>query len=100
MNSTSTTRKPVNRTTPSVDPIKWHCNFSGQLRVVIQSQRIFLVGNGNNDVGNKTPTRKSGRPIVGDLTETHGPKLRIDDPNSPMKKRTSVAMTQQSRDSG
>jgi hypothetical protein len=57
------------------------------------------VGSGNIDVGNKTPTRKPGRPIVGDLIETDGPKLRTDEPNPRMKERACVAMTQQSCDS-
>jgi hypothetical protein len=93
----------VNRNTPSIDPIERRCNFSGQLRVVIQQQRIFVVGNGNIDVGNKTPTRNPGQPIAGGLAETDDrSKLRIDEPN-PLKKerpKICVAMTQQSVDSG
>ena len=48
----------------SADPIRRCCNFSRQLRVVIQQQRILVVGNGNIDVGNKTPTRKPGQPRI------------------------------------
>jgi hypothetical protein len=45
----------------SADPIRWRCNFSRQLRVVVQQQRILVVGNGNIDVGNKPPARKPGQ---------------------------------------
>ena len=61
------------------------------------------MGSGNIDVGKKPPTRKARQPFVGALAETDGgSKLRIDEPN-PLKKerpRISVAMTQQSGDSG
>jgi len=36
------------------------------------------VGNGNNDVGSATATRKSGQPVVEDLSENSGSELRID----------------------
>jgi hypothetical protein len=62
---------------------------------------IFVVGNGNIDVGGKNLTRKRGRPIVGDLAQTDGcPELRIDEPNPKERSRICAAMTQQSFDSG
>jgi hypothetical protein len=36
------------------------------------------VGNGNTDVGNDTPTRKSGQPLVENLSGNHGSEPRID----------------------
>lgn len=60
------------------------------------------MGNGSIDVGKKTPTRKSGQPIVESLVATDGsPELRIDQPNPPKKsKRICVAMSLQRGDSG
>jgi hypothetical protein len=72
------------------------------LRVVSNLQhRIPVVG--NIDVGNKTPTRKTGQPTVERLYGTDGlPELRIDQPNpSPAKHSGNCgAMTLQSGDSG
>jgi hypothetical protein len=62
-----------------------------QLRVVTQQQRISVVGNGNIDVGNKTPTRKPGQPIVGRSGSADGK-------NAPPQ--MSGAMSQQRGDSG
>ena len=37
------------------------------------------MGNGNIDVGTKTPTRKTGKPIIQRLSGSNGlPELRID----------------------
>jgi hypothetical protein len=36
------------------------------------------VGSGNIDVGNDTPTRKPGQPVVENLSGTNGSELRID----------------------
>ena len=36
------------------------------------------MGSGNIDVGNDTPTRKPGQPVVEDLSGTNGSELRID----------------------
>jgi hypothetical protein len=36
------------------------------------------VGNGNNDVGSATATRKSGQPVIDDLSGNIGPEPRID----------------------
>ena len=36
------------------------------------------MGNGNIDVGSATATRKSGQPVVEDLSGNNGPGLRID----------------------
>ena len=36
------------------------------------------MGSGNIDVGNETPTRKPGQPVVEDLSGTNGSELRID----------------------
>src|SRR5690349_15266624 len=41
-----------------------------------RNQRIFVVGSGNNDVGNATPTRNSDRPAAQEA------ELRIDSPNT------------------
>jgi hypothetical protein len=61
------------------------------------------VGNGNIDVGNNTPTRKSGQPIVERLGRSNGsPELRIDKQNPQRTERPKVsgAMSQQRGDSG
>jgi hypothetical protein len=36
------------------------------------------VGNGNNDVGSATPTRKPGQPVVDNLSGSNGSGQRID----------------------
>ena len=36
------------------------------------------MGNGNIDVGSKSPTRKPGQPVVENLSESNGSELRID----------------------
>ena len=36
------------------------------------------MGNGNIDVGSATATRKSGQPVVEDLSGSNGPEPRID----------------------
>jgi hypothetical protein len=61
------------------------------------------VGNDNIDVGNKTPTRKTGQPIAERLAKSNGsPELRIEAPNTMRIKRPGVcgAMSQQNADSG
>jgi hypothetical protein len=59
------------------------------------------VGNGNIDVGNKTPTRKAGQPIAESLVVTDGsPKLRIDQSNPSKTEKICGAMSQQRGDSG
>ena len=59
------------------------------------------MGNGNMDVGNKTPTRKAGQPIVESLVVTDGsPKLRIDQSNLSKTGTICGAMSQQRGDSG
>jgi hypothetical protein len=66
-------------------------------------QRIAVVGNGNIDVGKKTPTRKPGRPGVERLARSDGSsELRIDKSNSLKKERPRIsgAMSQQRSDSG
>jgi len=66
-------------------------------------QRIAVVGNGNIGVGNKSPTRKPGPPIVERLAGSDGaPGLRIEKPNPLKAKRPAVcgAMLQQCGDSG
>jgi hypothetical protein len=61
------------------------------------------VGNGNIDVGSKTPTRESGYPTLERLAGSGGfPGLRIDR-ESPLKRegtRKCGAMSEQSADSG
>jgi hypothetical protein len=61
------------------------------------------VGNGNIDVGSKTPTRESGQPTLERLASSGGfPELRIDH-ESPLKRestRKCGAMSEQSADSG
>lgn len=63
-----------------------------------------MVGNGNVDVGNKTPTRKPGRPIIERLTGTDGGASgpRIEAPNTVRMKQPGNcgAMSQQCGDSG
>ncbi len=61
------------------------------------------MGNGNIDVGTKTPTRKTGKPIIQRLSGSNGlPELRIDQPPSSRAERRKFcgAMTLQSGDSG
>jgi hypothetical protein len=61
------------------------------------------VGNGNIDVGTKTPTRKTGKPSIRRLSGSNGlPELRIDQPVSSRAERPKNcgAMTLQSGDSG
>jgi hypothetical protein len=60
------------------------------------------VGNGNIDVGSKTPTRSSGRPIVERLVSSGCPDLRIDQ-QTPFNRAAAGkcgAMSEQSADSG
>jgi hypothetical protein len=64
---------------------------------------MAVVGNGNIDVGNKTPTRKTGQPIVERLAKNNGsPERRIEAPNTMRIKQLGVcgAMSQQNADSG
>ena len=68
---------------------------------------MTVVGNGNIDVGSKSPTRKPGRSIVDGLARSNDASaLRIDKPNSlpdHMKKRRPIicgAMSLQGGDSG
>ena len=61
------------------------------------------MGNGNIDVGNKTPTRKPGQPIVENLVGSDGSsELRIDlqNPSKTERVRVCGAMSQQHGDSG
>ncbi len=66
-------------------------------------KRTLVVGNGNIDVGKKTPTRKGGQRIIERLTGREGSlALRIDDPNPRQKEPAKVcgAMSQQYGDGG
>jgi hypothetical protein len=61
------------------------------------------VGNGNIDVGSRTPTRESGQPAVEHLADSGSfPDLRIDRQNllKPERARKCGAMSEQSADSG
>ena len=61
------------------------------------------MGNGNIDVGNKSPTRKPGPPVVERLAgSNNAPELRIDKPNPLKTERPKIcgAMLQQCGDSG
>ena len=61
------------------------------------------MGNGNNDVGNKSPTRKPGQPVVHGLARSDGSAgLRADRPTPLKTERPSIygAMLQQCADSG
>ena len=59
------------------------------------------MGNGNIDVGNKTPTRKARQPIGESLAVTEGSsEPRIDQPNPAKAERICGAMSQQRGDSG
>ena len=61
------------------------------------------MGNGNIDVGNKSPTRKAGRPIGERLAGSKdAPELRIDKSNPLKTARPKIcgAMLQQCGDSG
>jgi hypothetical protein len=61
------------------------------------------VGNGNIDVGTKTPTRKTGKPLIQRLSGSNGlPEPRIDQliPSRAERPKICGAMTLQSGDSG
>jgi hypothetical protein len=60
------------------------------------------VGNGNTDVGSKTPTRESEQPIIERLARSGFPDLRIDRQNGLKWEgaRRCGAMSEQSADSG
>ena len=60
------------------------------------------MGNGNTDVGSKTPTRESGQPIIERLASSGLPDLRIDNQTGLKREdaRKCGAMSEQSADSG
>ena len=59
------------------------------------------MGNGSNDVGNETPTRKPGQPIVEPLAGGNGfAAPRIDKPKKTELPKICGAMSQQCGDSG
>jgi hypothetical protein len=60
------------------------------------------VGNGNTDVGSKTPTREPGQPIIERLASGSFPDLRIDHQAGSKRERARKcgAMSEQSADSG
>jgi hypothetical protein len=61
------------------------------------------VGNGNIDVGNKTPTRKPGQPILDRLARSDGVSEPLTDQQNPLKTewpKICGAMSQQRGDSG
>ena len=61
------------------------------------------MGNGNIDVGNKTPTRKPGQPIAERLAEIEGssePRIEKSNPLKAEPPRICGAMSQQCGDSG
>ena len=61
------------------------------------------MGNGNIDVGSKTPTRLTGQPIIDRFADSGGfPELRIDNQGFPKPEaaRKCGAMSEQSADSG
>jgi hypothetical protein len=67
----------MNRGIGSADPIRQCLQLSRRLRVVVRQQRILVVGNGNIDVGSKTPTRKPGQLGIDrpDPLKTERPKI-------------------------
>jgi hypothetical protein len=72
-------------------------------RYDLTSARDFVVGDGNNDVGNKTLTRKPGQPGTKRLAGANGlaaPRIGI--PNLEKTERPKIcgAMSQQRCDSG
>jgi hypothetical protein len=89
----------IRRPRPEISlPIERSAIFPSSCALRCIFKRILVVGNGNIDVGKKTPTRKGGQRIVEDLTVRDGsPKLRIDDPNPRQKEPVKVcgAMSQQ-----
>jgi hypothetical protein len=60
------------------------------------------VGNGNTDVGSRTPTRESGQPMIEHLASSGLPELRIDHQKGLKREeaRNCGAMSEQSADSG
>jgi hypothetical protein len=60
---------------------------------------LAVVGNGNLDVGNKTPTRKPGQPMVERVSESNGSsELRIDSSLKTERPGICGAMSQQGGD--
>jgi hypothetical protein len=94
MNGTVAKPTYANKTTPTGR------NFYAPLRVVVSSQqRISVVGNGNFNVGKKSPTRKPGQPIVGTLPGNDSSSVQLDAQKTE-RPRVCGAMTQQCGDSG
>ena len=60
------------------------------------------MGNGNTDVGSRTPNRESGQPIMERFARSGFPDLRIDNQNALKRAgaRKCGAMSEQSADSG
>lgn len=63
---------------------------------------MAVVGNGNSDVGSKTPIPESGQATVERLVRRGDPDLRLD-PQAPPQRESAAkcgAMSEQSADSG
>ena len=58
------------------------------------------MGNGNFDVGNKSPTRKPDRPMVETMAGNNDASARRIDKSNPQRPSICGAMTQQCGDSG
>jgi hypothetical protein len=58
------------------------------------------VGNGNIDVGNKTPTRKPGQPVIEHLAGVTEPRIDQANPVKTEPPKICGAMSQQRGDSG
>jgi hypothetical protein len=63
---------------------------------------MAVVGNGNFDVGNETPTRRPGQSAENPARRSGSSELRIDPSNSLKKERPKIcgAMAQQCGDNG
>jgi hypothetical protein len=66
---------------------------------MLPQQRISVVGNGNFDVGKKSPTRKPGQQIGGTLPGNDSSSAQLD-AQKIERPRVCGAMTQQCGDSG
>jgi hypothetical protein len=94
----------MNRNTGAADLKSSGVQPFGQLRVMgTPNKGLAVVGNDNIDVGNSTPTRKPGQPIIENSVRRNGSSEQRIDPSNPVKRerpRSNGAMSQQSCDSG
>jgi hypothetical protein len=74
----------------------------GGMALFFTPERMAVVGNGNFDVGNETPTRRPDQSAENPARRSGSSELRIDPSNSLKKERPKIcgAMAQQCGDNG